>query len=142
MGHKGTTHHVFFGLGSNQDNRQENLRLAYEKIEKLIGRIIRQSAFIETAPWGFHSSHSFLNSAICCETTLTPREILWRTQQIERELGRTQKSTHGIYHDRPIDIDILLYDDLTVVESDLHIPHPLMLQRDFVMRPLMEILFP
>jgi 2-amino-4-hydroxy-6-hydroxymethyldihydropteridine diphosphokinase len=66
--------------------------------------------------------------------------VLWRTQRIERQLGRTQKSVGGIYHDRPIDIDILLYDDWTVRLPDLTIPHPLMFQRDFVMRPLMEIL--
>lgn len=123
-------------------NRQENLRLACREIEKLIGPIVRQSAFIETQPWGFQSDLLFLNAVVCCDTSLLPREVLWRTQHIERQLGRTLKSTNGIYQDRPIDIDILLYDDWTVREPDLQIPHPLMLKRDFVMRPLMEILFP
>lgn len=131
---------MFLGLGTNMGDRHANLMKACREIEKLIGRIVRQSAFIETEPWGFQSSHPFLNAVVCCETVLLPREVLWRTQRIERQLGRTQKSVGGIYHDRPIDIDILLYDDWTVRLPDLTIPHPLMFQRDFVMRPLMEIL--
>ena len=62
------------------------------------------------------------------------------TQDIERTLGRTQKSTDGQYHDRPIDIDILLYDDLQVNEPDLVIPHPHMNERQFVLQPLSEII--
>lgn len=134
-------HTVFLGLGTNLGNRHENMRLAYEQIEKLIGTIVRQSAFFETEPWGFQSTHLFLNSAVCCKTRLLPREILWLTQQIEKSLGRQYKSTGGIYHDRPIDIDILLYDNWTVHEPDLIIPHPHIMQRDFVLKPLMQILF-
>ena len=66
--------------------------------------------------------------------------MLEATQAIEREMGRTAKSTDGHYHDRLIDIDILLYDDIRVDEPDLKIPHPLMREREFVMRPLGEIL--
>lgn len=134
-------HHVFLGLGSNLGNRQENLTHAYQEIERQVGRIVRQSAFFSSRPWGFRSDNDFLNSAICCETTLSPRQVLLVTQAIERHLGRTRKSTDGIYSDRVIDIDILLYDHLTVCEPDLRIPHPLILQRDFVLKPLMEILF-
>jgi 2-amino-4-hydroxy-6-hydroxymethyldihydropteridine diphosphokinase len=93
-----------------------------------------------------------MNSVILCETTLTPREVLKATQKIERELGRKKKSKaegqkptangqqpRANYKDRPIDIDILLYDDWQVDEPDLKIPHPLMQERDFVMIPLKEI---
>ena len=66
--------------------------------------------------------------------------MLKATQDIERTLGRTQKSTDGQYHDRPIDIDILLYDDLHVNEPDLVIPHPHMNERQFVLQPLSEII--
>jgi 2-amino-4-hydroxy-6-hydroxymethyldihydropteridine diphosphokinase len=66
-------------------------------------------------------------------------EILSMTQEIERELGRTKKSVGGIYSDRIIDIDILLYDDLRIHTPELTIPHPLMWKRDFVMIPLHEI---
>ena len=75
-----------------------------------------------------------------CRTALSPRQVLEQTQLIERELGRRRKSVGGCYADRPIDIDILLYDDITVDEPDLKIPHPLMHERDFVMMPLNEIL--
>ncbi|MCR5818894.1 MAG: 2-amino-4-hydroxy-6-hydroxymethyldihydropteridine diphosphokinase [Prevotella sp.] len=134
-----TKHKIYLGLGSNLGDRQGNISRAYAEIEKLIGSIVRQSALYESEPWGFESDNSFINSVICCETTLSPREVLKITQFIERLLGRTQKSVDGHYHDRTIDIDILLYDDFTVNEPDLKIPHPLMRQRDFVMNPLSEI---
>ena len=141
-------HHItYLGLGSNLGDRNENLRRACEEIEKLIGHIVRQSAFVETEPWGFESANSFLNAVVCVETSLTPRQLLSHTQQIERSLGKTaahatERECAPLYHDRPVDIDILLYDRLTVDEPDLQIPHPLMHQRDFVMKPLLEILPP
>jgi 2-amino-4-hydroxy-6-hydroxymethyldihydropteridine diphosphokinase len=134
------THEVYLGLGSNLGNREMLLAQASDEIARLIGPILRQSALYVTKPWGFSSQNDFLNAVVCCRTALLPREVLWRTQQIECQLGRKQKSAGGVYHDRPIDIDILLYDDWHVQEPDLQIPHPLMLQRDFVMRPLLEIL--
>ena len=73
------------------------------------------------------------------QTELSPRQLLAVTQDIEKQLGRTAKSEGGVYHDRPIDIDILLYGDLHINQPDLIIPHPRMYQRDFVMRPLNEI---
>jgi len=135
-----STHTVYLGLGTNLGDREANMLEACRRIEKLIGPIVRQSAFFVTQPWGFQSQHAFLNAAICCHTTLSPRQVLQLTQQIEREMGRTRKSADHVYHDRIIDIDILLYDRLTVDEPDLQIPHPLMHQRDFVMKPLQQIL--
>ena len=131
-------HQLFLGLGSNLGDRAENIRKAVLLIQERVGEIVRQSSLIETEPWGFESDHCFLNGVILCETTLTPRQVLRATQKIERELGRKSKTTSS-YADRPIDIDILLYDDLTVNEPDLKIPHPLMHERDFVMIPLNEI---
>lgn len=133
-------HKVYFGLGSNLGDRQENIIKAIEKIGELIGRIERQSALYETEPVGFCSENMFMNAAACCSTSLSPRQVLEMSQQIERELGRTRKSVGGEYHDRIIDIDILLYDDIHIDEPDLKIPHPLMKERDFVMKPLKEIL--
>lgn len=128
------------GLGSNLGNREENIRKAILLIGERVGTVLRQSSLIETEPWGFESENSFLNGVILVETTFTPRQTLKATQKIERELGRKRKSDYlKKYADRPIDIDILLYDDLTIDESDLKIPHPLMEQRDFVMIPLREI---
>ena len=132
-------HKVYLGLGTNLGDKVQNLKDAISRISDAVGRILRQSSFIETEPWGFESENTFLNAVICCETEKTPREVLLLTQQIERDMGRKQKSVSVGYVDRPIDIDILLYDDLTVDEPDLKIPHPLMHQRDFVMIPLEEI---
>ena len=131
------------GLGSNLGNREENIRKAILLIGERVGTVLRQSSLIETEPWGFESENKFLNGVILCETQLTPRQLLKVTKKIERDLGRKKKSASShfshLYKDRPIDIDILLYDDLTIDEPDLKIPHPLMQQRDFVMIPLNEI---
>lgn len=139
-----SVHQVYFSLGSNLGNREELLREAIELISERVGPVIRQSSLIETEPWGFESDHQFLNGAILCETERSPREVLRLTQKIERDLGRRKNvncdSLNRIYKDRPIDIDILLYDDCHIDEPDLKIPHPLMHERDFVMIPLNEIL--
>ena len=143
-------HQVYLALGSNLGDRNAYLERAISLINERVGEVLRRSSFIETEPWGFESNHRFLNGVILCATQLSPRELLKATQQIERELGKTRKhatvrqlstlnSQLSTYKDRPIDIDILLYDDLTVDEPDLKIPHPLMHQRDFVMIPLNEI---
>lgn len=135
---------VYIGLGTNLGDKEQNLRDAVHRIEEQIGKVLSLSAFYVTAPWGFASENSFLNAAACVETQLSPLEVLQETQTIERELGRTKKSVNGAYSDRLIDIDLLLYDDLvlSVTSADgaeLNLPHPLMAQRDFVMRPLAEI---
>ena len=134
-------------MGSNLGDCRKNLERAIRLIDDRVGQVTRQSSFIETEPWGFESPNKFMNAVILCETTRSPREVLLLTQQIERDMGR-RKMVNGqwsmvngqrIYADRPIDIDILLYDDLTIDEPDLKIPHPLMHERDFVMIPLEEV---
>lgn len=135
-----TKHQVYLGLGTNLGNREANLLRAVELIGERVGTVLRQSSFIETEPWGFESQNRFLNGVILCETSLTPRQLLKATQQIERDMGRKNKSQSAKYKDRPIDIDILRYDDLVVDEPDLKIPHPLMHERDFVMIPYKEII--
>lgn len=135
-----TKHTVYLALGANIGDRRTTMLGAIDRINELIGTVERQSVFYETEPWGFASPHRFLNACVRVSTTLSPRQLLAATQQIERVLGRMTKSADGVYHDRVIDIDILLYDDLRVDEPDLKIPHPLMTERDFVMIPLREIL--
>jgi len=126
-------------------------------IGERIGKVVRQSSFIETEPWGFESDNRFLNAVVLVATEMTPREVLEQTQQIEKDLGKTkehatERTPHSTLHtphssprtphykDRPIDIDILLYDDVEIDEPDLKIPHPHMQERDFVMIPLREIM--
>ena len=136
-------HRVYLGLGTNLGHREENLAEAIRLIDQRVGEVERQSSVIETEPWGFCSENKFLNAVVLCLTDKTPREVLRLTQQIERDMGRRKnvnsQSVNREYVDRPIDIDILLYDDITVDEPDLKIPHPLMPERDFVMIPLREI---
>ena len=133
-------HKVYFSLGSNLGDKEGNIREAISRIGVLIGEVDRQSTLLATEPWGFESDNTFVNAAIRCTTSLSPFEILNITQNIERAMGRTLKSVDGQYHDRIIDIDILIYDDLHITTPQLTLPHPLMKERDFVMIPLKEIL--
>ena len=133
-------HTVYLGLGTNLGDKEANLKMAVEEIKKRVGEVTSLSAFHSTEPWGFTSEHSFLNAVCCVYTEFSPFEVLHITQDIEKTLGRLKKSTGGIYSDRVIDIDILLYDDLHIDTPELTIPHPLMQERDFVMIPLKEIL--
>ena len=130
---------VYLGLGTNLGDKEQNLRMSIKKIEERIGNVVSLSAFYATAPWGFSSENSFLNAAVCVETTLLPLQVLEETQRIERELGRTEKSVNGLYADRLIDIDLLLYDDRVMDAEGLILPHPLLTERRFVMEPLSEI---
>ena len=127
-------------MGTNLGDKRKNITEAIKNIGELVGDVVRQSALYETEPWGFRSDNRFVNAAVCVDTQLSPRRLLEVTQRIEREMGRTLKSDGGEYHDRIIDIDILLYGDLHIDQPDLKIPHPLMHERDFVMTPLNEIM--
>jgi len=152
---------AYLSLGTNLGNKTENLNRAIREISRRIGQVKAQSAFLPTEPWGFSSPNSFLNAAICVQTQMSPLELLESTQAIEREMGRTTKSHSSKgkveYTDRIIDIDILLfYDDEDAIpvfdaknnwggticlnNERLTIPHPHMLERDFVLIPLKEIL--
>lgn len=141
-------HIVFLSLGTNLGDKEKNLKDAIALIQRRIGSVETTSAFFETEPWGFISSYSFLNAAVKVKTSLSPYAVLQVTQDIERELGRTRKSVDGIYHDRIIDIDILMFFDdcdlskecIRISTPELTIPHPLMNKRDFVLIPLREIL--
>ena len=131
---------VYLSLGTNLGNRKRNIREAIDKIGEQIGVVKRQSALYETEPWGYSSPNDFINSCVMVLTAMAPRQVLEATQRIEQEMGRILKSVNGEYHDRIIDIDILMIDDLVIDELDFKIPHPLMEERDFVMKPLKEIL--
>ena len=132
-------HQIYLGLGTNLGDKEANLKAAVEEINKRVGEVTSLSAFYMTEPWGFVSESSFLNAVCGVETVLAPHDLLFITQEIERNLGRLKKTVDGIYSDRLIDIDILLYDDLHLETPELTIPHPLMLKRNFVLKPLAEI---
>lgn len=134
------SHIAYLSLGSNLGDRHATMQSAILLLGKQAGTVDRVSSAIETEPWGFESANKFLNMCVRIITTLSPEQLLATTKDIELQLGRTTKSVNGQYHDRPIDIDILTYDDLHINTPSLTLPHPHMHERDFVMIPLREIL--
>lgn len=130
---------LYVAFGSNEGNREQLIAQAAQRLGERIGRLITLSALYETEPEGFVSENLFMNAAAAYETNLKANKILEISQEIERELGRRQKSRDGIYHDRSIDIDLLWKSDETVDSPSLTLPHPKMKERLFVMEPLAEI---
>ena len=133
---------IYLGIGTNLGNREENLRKAVELLHERVGECIACSSVYRSAPQGFVSENEFANIVAVCQTIHSPEEVLLITQQIEREMGRTEKSINGVYHDRVIDIDLLqARGDEAIRRSDerLTLPHPRMQERDFVMIPLREV---
>ena len=133
---------VYFGIGSNLGEREANLRRAIELLHERVGECMACSSIYRSAPPGFVSDNQFANIVAVCQTDHSPEELLHITQQIEREMGRTQKSHDGIHYDRVIDIDLLkAYEgdrEIVVQTPTLSLPHPRMEERDFVMVPLHE----
>jgi len=130
---------LFVSLGSNIGDKQQNIERAIALIDDKIGSVVKKSSFYTTEPVGFTSDNNFINAAIEVKTDLPIYRILKITQKIERLMGRTQKSFKGVYHDRVIDIDILMYGNKEIHSARLTVPHPRMYERDFVMQPLREI---
>ena len=129
---------AYIGLGSNLGDRKGNLIKATALLAERAGTILALSRLYETEPWGFESANQFLNAVVVLQTSLSPMELLEAARLIELEMGRITQSD-GSYHDRPIDIDLLLIDQLVMHNERLTLPHPLMHQRRFVMEPLAEI---
>ena len=127
---------VFLGLGSNLGNRKKNIDRAIQELESLDIAIEDISTIIETEPVGGPPQNKFLNGVIKTFSNLSPKELLVTVKDIEKRMGRVTTVLNG---PRPIDIDILLYDNIKIQTSELTIPHPRMMERDFVMTPLREI---
>ncbi|WP_029552379.1 2-amino-4-hydroxy-6-hydroxymethyldihydropteridine diphosphokinase [Thermocrinis jamiesonii] len=125
----------FLGLGSNVGDRLNYILKALDHIENY-GKILKCSTVYESQPWGVKDQPSFLNSVVMVETNLRPVELLHRVKKSEILLGRKDRGRWG---PREIDIDILLYEDHIIMLSFLKIPHPHLLERDFVLIPLLEI---
>jgi 2-amino-4-hydroxy-6-hydroxymethyldihydropteridine diphosphokinase len=128
---------VYLSLGSNLDDRTAALRGAVARLAALPGtRVAAHSAIIETAPWGKTDQPAFLNMAVALETTLSPEALLAETQAIEHDFGRVREAHWG---PRTLDIDLLVYEGETRDTPALHLPHPYLTQRAFVLAPLAEI---
>lgn len=123
-------------LGSNLGDRKKYLREALELIETRLGKVYTRSSLYQTASWGKHDQPDFINQVIRLETKLNPGELLTGILAIELDLGRQRIEKWG---SRTIDIDILLYGDEVIKETNLTIPHPYLHERRFVLMPLCEI---
>lgn len=141
---------IYLGIGTNLGNREENLHTVLCLLDKRLGERLACSSVYRSAPVGFDSENEFANIVVVYDTNYTAEQLLVITQQIECEMGRTEKSINGIYHDRIIDIDLLYAYSLSPMTSEhipyscstptLVLPHPRMKERDFVMIPLEEVL--
>lgn len=128
---------VYLSLGSNIGNRQEYIESAIELVGKREGiKILKKSGLYETSPVGYVEQDLFLNAVIKIKTDFSEREILKIINKIENELDRKREIRWG---PRTIDIDILIFSDKKINETDLIIPHKEMLNRLFVLVPLIEI---
>lgn len=123
-------------LGGNMGNRPRLLQTAAEAIERQLGNITGRSALYETAAWGKEDEPPFLNQALALSTPLTAPALMRSLLNIEQLLGRERKIRYGA---RPIDIDILYYDDLVTDTPHLQLPHPRLAQRRFALVPLAEL---
>jgi len=130
-------HTVFLSMGSNLNDRENNIREAVKRIgDSSKCEVQSCSKTIETEPWGVAGQPMFLNNAVKIRTLFDPEELLRFLKKIEADMGRTPGEKWG---PRIIDIDILLYDMLVHSSDDLQIPHPYMHEREFVLAPLAEI---
>ena len=149
---------AYLGLGTNVGNKRGNLVTAAALLAERVGDVLALSDMYETEPWGFESDNTFLNAVIVMTTELSPMELLdsliarpswiesnqqhvkkYNTIEVnEIEMGRIEKSD-GVYHDRIIDIDLLMVDEQILHTERLTLPHPLMHKRSFVMEPLAEV---
>jgi 2-amino-4-hydroxy-6-hydroxymethyldihydropteridine diphosphokinase len=128
---------AYLGLGANLGDRLGNLQRAADLLSKQPGvTVMRSSRVYETEPVGGPPQPPFLNAVLEISTELSPGELLWACGGIENEMGRVRVVHWG---PRPIDIDILTYDDTTIDEVDLQVPHPRMHERGFVLAPLAEL---
>lgn len=148
-------------IGGNQGDRGTLIEQATEQIRERIGSVVALSRVYETEPWGEFEIEdfelgiqNFLNCGMVVETTLSPWQVLRAALAIEKDLGRERaikapsapsapkalKASKALYHSRPMDIDLIFYDDLVVDTPELTLPHPRMHLRRFVLEPLSEII--
>lgn len=145
-------------IGGNQGDRLGLIEQATEQIRQRIGSVVALSSVYESEPWGEFEVEPgkrkvdyFLNRGLVVETTLSPWQVLRVALSIEAELGRVRNASGShslaaemqasrLYHSRPMDIDLIFYDNLVLNTPELTLPHPRMQQRRFVLEPLAEIM--
>jgi len=129
----------YIGIGTNLGNRERNIKEAIRRMNRIEEgiKVLKRSNIYETEPQGGPPQGKFLNACIKAEVTLKPQALLRKLKSIEKEMGRKRTVRFG---PRVIDLDILLYDNKKINQKNLKIPHPRMNERDFVLKPLSEII--
>lgn len=129
---------VYIAIGGNTGDRTKNMAGGLKALSDGPVKITRRSKIYEADSWGPIPQGRYFDAVVCGETALSPQALLTELNRIEKSFGR-DRDKEIRYGPRPLDLDILLYDDLVLNEPDLQIPHPLMLERAFVVVPLHEI---
>ena len=127
---------AYIGIGSNLGEREENCLRAIELLTHEGIVVKKRSSMHETEPWGVKDQPRFINMVVEIETEIVPQRLLQVLKTIEQRLGRVDISRWG---PRSIDLDIIFYDDLVLLDEGIQIPHPMMHLREFVLKPLSEI---
>jgi len=131
-------HQVIVLLGGNEGDIKTTFQQCISKIQTSGFLIEKQSYIYQSKAWGYDSKNLYFNQALLLKTNHNPQETLHLLLEIEKNLGRTRNSDHG-YSDRPIDIDIMFFDDLSIQTKKLCIPHPRLHLRRFCLVPLNEM---
>lgn len=128
---------AYVGLGANLDDPRRHVLAAFDALDALPGtRVVARSALYRTAPVGYAKQPEFVNAVAAVDTTLSARELLLALLAVERREGRVRSFRNA---PRTLDLDLLVYGDRVLDEDGLHVPHPRMHERAFVMVPLAEI---
>ncbi|RMA97570.1 2-amino-4-hydroxy-6-hydroxymethyldihydropteridine diphosphokinase [Hydrogenothermus marinus] len=126
---------IFLGLGSNIGNKEENIKKAISLLSDFVFDI-KLAKLYKSKAYGYENQDDFINTAIVGYTNLQPEELLKKLKEIEEKVGRKKRFHWG---PREIDIDILFYEDLIFKSENLEIPHPRIYERDFVLKPLVDL---
>ena len=132
-------HKLLLSVGGNLGDIPRRLDELWPQLEAKMGKVACVSPYYRSRPWGFQSAHDFVNAAALVLTRLEPLEALRIAQELEKAAGRHTKSADGHYQDRPLDIDLIAYDDLVLQHDRLSLPHPLLHRRRFVLQPICDI---
>jgi len=130
---------VYLLLGGNQGDVKKIFLQTLELIQLSVGKVKTLSPVYRSEPWGFEASKSFLNQVVIVNTALDPEDLLKEIHDIEKKMGRERDDQSGRYSSRPIDIDILFYNDSIINSHELVVPHPRLHLRNFTLIPLNDI---
>jgi deoxyguanosine kinase len=130
-------HQVILSLGSNQGNRFNNIQSAIDLIHREAGTVVKVSKLYETPAWGFEGE-AFYNCALVLHTQRSAQTILEKVLGIEKKIGRVRSESEG-YQSRPIDIDLIAFDEEIINSKELQVPHPSMQERMFVLLPMRDL---